>query len=55
MLEGMRIRLYPARRPLSSLALYRDCRADVYHSQDASLGTFLAMLAGMASAKNSQR
>jgi glycosyltransferase involved in cell wall biosynthesis len=45
MLEGMRIRLYPPRRPLASLALYRDCRADVYHSQDASLGTFLAMLA----------
>ena len=45
MLEGMRIRLYAPRRPLSSLALYRDAHADIYHSQDASLGTVLAMLA----------
>ncbi len=45
MLEGMRVRLYSPRRPLSSIALYRDCDADLYHSQDASLGTLLAMLA----------
>jgi len=45
MLDGMRIRFYSARRPASSIALYRECGADLYHSQDASLGTFLAMLA----------
>jgi glycosyltransferase involved in cell wall biosynthesis len=44
-LEGMRVRLYPPRRPLASMALYRDCGADLFHSQDASLGTALAMLA----------
>lgn len=45
MLEGMRVRMYSPRRPLSSLAIYRDCAADVYHSQDASLATWLAMRA----------
>jgi glycosyltransferase involved in cell wall biosynthesis len=45
MLEGMRVRLYSPRRPLSSMAIYRDCAADVYHSQDASLATWLAMRA----------
>jgi glycosyltransferase involved in cell wall biosynthesis len=45
LLDGIRVRLYCPRRPLSSIALYRDCGADLYHSQDASLGTFLAMLA----------
>src|SRR5262245_41333995 len=45
MLEGMRVRMYSARRPFSSLAIYRDCAADVYHSQDASLATWLAMQA----------
>ncbi len=45
MLDGMRVRTYSARRPFSSLAIYRDCAADVYHSQDASLATLLAMQA----------
>ncbi len=45
MLEGMRVRRYSSRRPLSSLSIYRDCAADVYHSQDASLATWLAMRA----------
>ena len=45
MLEGMRVRMYSPRRPLSSLAIYRDCQADVYHSQDASMATWLAMQA----------
>ena len=45
MLEGMRVRMYSPRRPFSSLAIYRDCSADVYHSQDASLATLLAMQA----------
>ncbi len=45
MLEGMRVRMYSPRRPFSSLAIYRDCQADVYHSQDASMATWLAMRA----------
>ena len=45
MLEGMRVRMYSPRRPFSSLAIYRDCNADVYHSQDPSLATWLAMRA----------
>jgi glycosyltransferase involved in cell wall biosynthesis len=45
MLEGMRVRMYSPRRPLSSLAIYRDCKADVYHSQDTSMATWLAMRA----------
>lgn len=45
MLEGTRVRMYSPRRPFSSLAIYRDCNADVYHSQDASLATLLAMRA----------
>ena len=44
-LEGMHVRMYSPRRPFSSLAIYRDCRADVYHSQDASMATRLAMQA----------
>lgn len=45
MLEGMRVRMYSPRWPLSSQAIYRDAAADVYHSQDASLATWLAMRA----------
>jgi glycosyltransferase involved in cell wall biosynthesis len=45
MLEGMRVRMYSPRRPFSSLAIYRDCKADVFHSQDPSLATLLAMRA----------
>jgi len=45
MLDGVRVRMYSPRHPFSSLAIYRDCNADVYHSQDASLATWLAMRA----------
>jgi glycosyltransferase involved in cell wall biosynthesis len=51
LLDGMRVRLYPPRRPWESMALYRAARADIYHSQDPSLGTLLAMLA-MPAAKH---
>jgi glycosyltransferase involved in cell wall biosynthesis len=44
-LEGMRVLRYLARRPFSSIALYRGCRADIYHSQEPYLGTLLAMIA----------
>ena len=43
LLDGMRVRLYPPRRPWESMALYRAARADIYHSQDPSLGTLLAL------------
>ena len=45
MLEGMRVRMYSPRRPFSSWRSIATASADVYHSQDASLATLLAMRA----------
>ena len=44
-LDGMRVMQFDPRRPWRAIALYRSCDADVYHSQDTSLGTRLAMRA----------
>jgi glycosyltransferase involved in cell wall biosynthesis len=44
-LDGMTIHQFNPLAPWSILALYRACGADIYHSQDASLGTFLALKA----------
>lgn len=44
-MDGMTIRQFPAKLFWASPWIYRQCKADIYHSQDASLGTFLAMLA----------
>ena len=42
-MDGMRVRVYSPRRPLSSIPLYRDAAPDIFQSQDYSLGTYLAM------------
>ena len=42
-LDGMTVRQFNPLLPGSDIALYRSCNADVYHSQNTSLGTFLAM------------
>jgi glycosyltransferase involved in cell wall biosynthesis len=44
-MDGMRVRVHSPRRPLSTIALYRDTAPDLFHSQDSSLGTYLAMKA----------
>ncbi len=43
--DGMRVLQFQPSSPWSSLDLYRSCQADIYHSQDASFGTYLAMKA----------
>lgn len=44
-LDGMTILQFNPFSPWSALALYKSCAADIYHSQDTSLGTYLAMAA----------
>jgi glycosyltransferase involved in cell wall biosynthesis len=44
-IEGMRVLQYGRASWRSSMALYRAVNADVYHSQDPSLGSYLAMKA----------
>ncbi len=43
--DGMQVHQYPTSQPWRATALFRSCRADVFHSQDTSLGTYLAMKA----------
>jgi glycosyltransferase involved in cell wall biosynthesis len=44
-IEGMKVLEYSPKSWWSSLDLYRSANADVYHSQDASLSSYLAMKA----------
>ena len=48
-LDGMVVRQFDASRPWRVLRLIREVGADVYHSQDTSLGTYLAMRAAPGS------
>jgi len=48
-LEGMTVRQYLPHRPWAALSIFRSCHADVFHSQDASVGTFLARVAAPGS------
>lgn len=44
-LDGITVLAFPQFRPWEALQLYRQCNADIYHSQEASLGSYLAMYA----------
>jgi glycosyltransferase involved in cell wall biosynthesis len=44
-LDGMRVFEFNPRKPWSAVRLFRAADADVYHSQDTSLGSAVAMLA----------
>jgi glycosyltransferase involved in cell wall biosynthesis len=44
-MDGMEIRRFNPHTPWSALEIYRSCNADIYHSQDTWLGTYLAMKA----------
>ena len=44
-MDGMEIRRFNPAMPWTALEIYRSCDADVYHSQDTWLGTYLAMKA----------
>ena len=44
-LEGMTVHQYRPDRPWTGISIFRKLKADIYHSQDASTGTFLAWLA----------
>jgi len=44
-LDGFTVIGYPRRRILDSRAIYRSLNADIYHSQEPSLSTYLAQLA----------
>jgi len=44
-LDGMTVRQFTPWNPWQAIRLYRDADADVYHSEDTSLGTRLAMTA----------
>ena len=44
-LDGITIIGFPARNLLSSIKLYRQCNADIYHSEEPSMGTWLAQQA----------
>ncbi len=44
-LDGIKVFSFQPYRPLSSRKLYRDCDADIYHSQEPSFSTYLAMKA----------
>lgn len=41
-LDGMTVRQYRPHQPWVAWRIFRSCRADVYHSQDASVGTAIA-------------
>lgn len=45
MLDGMKVLSFPMWNMLDAFYHYRSCRADIYHSQEPSLGTWLAMKA----------
>jgi len=45
MLDGIRVLGFESRQPFSALDLFREADADVYHSQEPSLGTYLAQRA----------
>jgi glycosyltransferase involved in cell wall biosynthesis len=49
-IEGVTVLSFPAQRLGTQFRLLRDCRADVYHSQEPSLGTWLARKAAPHSA-----
>jgi glycosyltransferase involved in cell wall biosynthesis len=44
-LDGMRVLGFELRNPLSAYRLYKEADADIYHSEEPSFGTFLAMKA----------
>jgi len=44
-LDGITVLSFPSHFPWSSRELYRVCDADIYHSQEPSYGTYLAMKA----------
>ncbi len=44
-LDGITVYSFPMWSPLAGVSLYHQCNADIYHSQQPSLGTALAMLA----------
>lgn len=44
-LDGIQVLSYPPQKWLSSVALYKEVNADIYHSMEPSLGTFLAQKA----------
>jgi len=44
-LDGITVLAFPQFQPWKALQLYRQCNADIYHSQEASLGSYLAMRA----------
>ncbi len=45
MLDGIRVLSFPQSNPLAALNLFRQANADVYHSQEPSMGTYLAQQA----------
>ena len=44
-LDGITVLAFPQSQPWKAMQLYRQCNADIYHSQEASLGSWLAMRA----------
>jgi len=44
-LDGITVLAFPQFQPWKALQLYRQCNADIYHSQEASLGSYLAIRA----------
>lgn len=44
-LDGIRVLSYPPQKWMSSLDLYKEANADIYHSMEPSLGTYLAQRA----------
>jgi glycosyltransferase involved in cell wall biosynthesis len=45
MVDGMLVMGFDPWRPWTAVDCYRECKADIYHSQDTSMGTALARLA----------
>jgi glycosyltransferase involved in cell wall biosynthesis len=41
-LDGIKVLGFNYREPLEMLRIYRDCDADIFHSQEPSLGTYIA-------------
>jgi glycosyltransferase involved in cell wall biosynthesis len=41
-LEGIKVFGFDYRKPSEMVRIYRDCNADIYHSQEPSTGTFIA-------------
>ena len=44
-IDGMTVHQFDPKRPWQGIRILKDCDADVYHSQDTSVTTFLAQLA----------